>query len=246
MEIIILLGFHLLFYTTLLILQRLFSSAALLLLPISIAALFTLHPNHAADGGSSLPIALLRKLMRSRDRLGEVVAYAIDSMHEKARRDHHGFLMAVHDLDVDDHHHDSLSPKIVALWTSFAAYMGLMAQILFRYPFSGDTFFAGGMIAIAIVANLVAYFSFAWDSASRKKMNELEEVKDKLREERERWEEEKRNLKEELVRAKRGSADQQPQKPCADPPAPRPLGRASSGPITSGSYYSMFGNFDWD
>ncbi|CAI0411778.1 unnamed protein product [Linum tenue] len=220
MEIIILLGFHLLFYTTLLILQRLFSSAALLLLPISIAALFTLHPNH--DGGSSLPIALLRKLMRSRDRLGEVVAYAIDSMHEK--------------LDVDEHHHDALSPKIVALWTSFAAYMGLMAQILFRYPFSGDTFFAGGMIAIAIVANLVAYFSFAWDSASRKK----------LREERERWEEEKRNLKEELVRAKRGSADQQPQKLSADPPAPRPLGRASSGPITSGSYYSMYGNFDWD
>ncbi|CAN1237942.1 hypothetical protein LINGRAPRIM_LOCUS1999 [Linum grandiflorum] len=151
MEIIILLGFHLLFYTTLLILQQLFSSAALLLLPVSIAAAFTL-----GNTVGSFPIAVLRKLMRTRERLGDVVTYAIDNMHERARKDHA--------------YDDARSPKIVAMWTSFAAYVGLLAQIVLRYPFSADTFFACGMITIAVVANLVTYFSFFWNAAARTKV----------------------------------------------------------------------------
>ncbi|CAN0825486.1 hypothetical protein LINGRAHAP2_LOCUS415 [Linum grandiflorum] len=239
MEIIILLGFHLLFYTTLLILQQLFSSAALLLLPVSIAAAFTL-----GNTVGSFPIAVLRKLMRTRERLGDVVTYAIDNMHERARKDHAFDVFDIdHDGNIDD---DARSPKIVAMWTSFAAYVGLLAQIVLRYPFSADTFFACGMITIAVVANLVTYFSFFWNAAARtKEIEELEEVKSKFREERGRWEEEKRSLREELVRAKHEArgADQ-PQKP-SSPPVPRPLGRANSGPVSLSSY-TMFGNFDWD
>ncbi|CAN1148361.1 hypothetical protein LINPERPRIM_LOCUS38047 [Linum perenne] len=240
MEIIILLGFHLLFYTTLLILQQLFSSAALLLLPVSIAAVFTLGTTVG-----SIPIAVLRKLMRTRERLGDVVTYAINNMHEKARRDH------MFDLfDVDDD--DAKSPKIVAMWTSCAAYVGLLAQVMFRYPFSGDTFFVCGLITIGIVANLVTYFSFFWNAAAHnKEMDELEEVKSKFREERGRWEEEKSCLREELVRVKHEDHQQNqrqlqvPQKTSSPPYVPRPLGRANSGPVSLGSY-NMFGNFDWD
>ncbi|KAJ6901894.1 hypothetical protein NC651_019629 [Populus alba x Populus x berolinensis] len=68
----------------------------------------------------------------------------------------------------------------IAIWTGYVAYAGLLIQVLLRYPVSLDTFFAGGLIAIAVCANHTFLFSCMWDSIKRKSLGQNLDLADSM------------------------------------------------------------------
>ncbi|KAL9402651.1 hypothetical protein Peur_006500 [Populus x canadensis] len=218
MEITILLGGALLFYTILLILQQIFSYTGVILL--SIAAIVLLTQDHSSN--SSLPITTARKLMEISKQLCHIVVSITNKLCEEPITNYP--------------HLERRCSGTIAIWTGYVAYAGLLIQVLLRYPVSLDTFFAGGLIAIAVCANHTFLFSCMWDSIKRKSLgqnldqadsmnkvdeNELKGVKAKCDEDRQRWEEEKKDLTEQLNMAKSKLSEKE-------------------------KAYSMFGNFNWD
>ncbi|KAJ6428977.1 hypothetical protein OIU84_020589 [Salix udensis] len=148
MEITILLGGALLFYTILLILQQIFSYTGVVVL--SIAAIVLLTRDHSSN--SSLPVTTARKLMEISKQLCHIVV--------------------------------SITNKLC------------------------------GLITIAVCANHTFLFSCMWDSIKRKSLGQdrdqadsmskvdENELKAKYDEDRQRWEEEKKDLTEQLNVAK--------------------------------------------
>ncbi|CAK7325477.1 unnamed protein product [Dovyalis caffra] len=218
MEITILLGGALLFYTILLVLQQIFSYTGVILL--SIGAIFLLTQDHSSN--SSLPITTAHKLMEISKQLCHIVVSTTNKLREEPITNC-----------------PRLEPRCsgnVAIWTSYVAYAGLLIQVFLRYPISLDTFFAGGFIAIAVCANHTFLFSCIWDSIERKCLRqnvdqadsrnkvdeyELKEAQAKYDEDRQKWEEEKKDLTEQLH-------------------------RANSKLSEKAKAYSMFGNVNWD
>ncbi|KAJ6322953.1 hypothetical protein OIU77_012728 [Salix suchowensis] len=192
MEITILLGGALLFYTILLILQQIFSYTGVVIL--SIAAIVLLTRDHSSN--SSLPVTTARKLMEISKQLCHIVVSITNKLCEEPITDYP--------------HLERRCSGTIAVWTSYVAYAGLLIQILLRYPISLDTFFAGGLITIAVCANHTFLFSCMWDSIKRKSlgqdrdqadsMNKVDEneLEAKYDEDRQRWEEEKKDLTEQL------------------------------------------------
>ncbi|KAJ6901877.1 hypothetical protein NC651_019612 [Populus alba x Populus x berolinensis] len=180
MEITILLGGALLFYTILLILQQIFSYTGVILL--STAAIVLLTQDHSSN--SSLPITTARKLMEISKQLCHIVVSITNKLCEEPVTNYP--------------HLERRCSGTIAIWTGYVAY-------------------AGGLIAIAVCANHTFLFSCMWDSIKRKSLgqnldladsmnkvdeNELKEVKAKCDEDRQRWEEEKKDLTEQLNMAK--------------------------------------------
>ncbi|KAJ6727235.1 hypothetical protein OIU79_005196 [Salix purpurea] len=196
MEITILLVGALLFYTILLILQQIFSYTGVVVL--SIAAIVLLTRDHSSN--SSLPVTTARKLMEISKQLCHIVVSVSNKLCEEPITNYP--------------HLERRCSGTIAIWTSYVAY-------------------AGGLITIAVCANHTFLFSCMWDSIKRKSlgqdrdqadsMNKVDEneLKAKYDEDRQRWDEEKKDLTEQLNVAKSKLTEKE-------------------------KVHSMFGNFNWD